>query len=63
MARDMVAFLQWLRSNVCVPMVAFLRMICYPATEKSGSTAADPIEETGWMKFQTLACPTIKISE
>jgi hypothetical protein len=44
-------------------MVAFLRMICYPATEKSGSTAADFIEETGWMKFQTLACPTIKISE
>jgi hypothetical protein len=43
-------------------MVAFLQMICYPATEKSGLTAADPIEETGWMKFQTLACPAIKIS-
>jgi hypothetical protein len=44
-------------------MVAFLQMICYPAAEKSGSIGADPIKETGWVKFQTLACPTIKISE
>jgi hypothetical protein len=38
-------------------------MICYPATEKSREKAAHPIEETGWMKFQSHACSTIKTSK